>query len=81
MQQRLFYGSIYDISFHVAAYFDMKGDDSCTGIATEGENVDILCTMPTKECGNYSAASIRWVHAAKLRRKEITEIPEDEKYG
>ena len=58
--------------------FKMIESNSCTGVSTEGQVTDILCTLPTDQCLNQSTASISWVFVSSKQR---TEIADGSKYG
>ena len=52
--------------------------NSCTEVISEGDSIDILCTLPTDKCSGNSTAFITWVFSSTIYR---VEIKDNEKYG
>ncbi|XP_067946198.1 neurogenic locus notch homolog protein 1-like [Watersipora subatra] len=59
--------------------YELAEDNSCTVVAREAENVDILCALPVNGCKNQTSATITWIFSSRRYRKEIKET--NEEYG
>lgn len=64
----------------ITAFYELRGEESCSGIGVEDRTVDILCslTLPEDKCTNKSMARIHWFFSSTTARFAISD---GEKFG